>query len=149
MAEAVAAFDSPKIRVPRSILAVIRSVIRLRKATSALYARVTRDELSAQRSTANAGHRHFISILENVLSILQPAKTDESQYTGVTNLFEALAIQDVEGGGGVPAESPAAKPSKQASTTTYELEVDGDEEVFAIMSFFKDLADIREYIREV
>ncbi|KAK4569715.1 hypothetical protein LTR86_002683 [Recurvomyces mirabilis] len=149
LAQAIAAFDSPKIRIPRSIIAVIKSVINLRMATSALYARVTEQNSSAQRSTADAGHRHFINVLEAVLSILQPAKPDGNTDTAtVANLFEALAVQDVEDGDDLPVEQ-TAKRDKQAAAPTYELEVSPEEELFAIMSFFKDLADVREYIKEV
>ncbi|KAK5151131.1 hypothetical protein LTS14_009627 [Recurvomyces mirabilis] len=149
LVQAIAALHSPKIRIPRSIVAVIKSVIELRKATSALYSKITQQEPSARRTTADGGHRHFITILENVRSILQPTKPEHhADHATVTNLFEALAVQDVEDGDDMPVEQMGMRP-KQASAPTYELEMDGEKQVFAIMAFFKDFADVRRYIMEV
>lgn len=123
------------------MISLIRSVIGLRKQATDFFAKMTKSKSSAAAQAANAGHRHFIAVLEEVLAILQ--SEDEKQTTALPNLFEALTVDDT------PEIVEAGTPTPEKDSNQYELQTSDDDIVFAIFSFFKDVNEVRDYLQGV
>ena len=87
-------------------------------------------------------------MLEEVLQILQPT-VKQQQAGGVAYTFEALSVEDTTNEVATSVLT-AEQPAKAAvDSTEYELETTSRDLVFAIFSFFKDVNEIRDYLRGV
>jgi hypothetical protein len=121
-----------------------------------------RQQITIDESTqsSNEGHQHFIKILQKVHRILtsqtaaaaekekEAAETKDQLHSStpvedLSNIFECLELED-------PAEwTSSSLPSNSNKTnTTYELEPSDEDLSFAIFCLFKDLTDIRHYVRQ-
>lgn len=85
----VAHIKSPS-KVPSSVVSAIKRAVEARKDTSDWF---------KSNAAASDGHDHFLSILEQVLSILEPYSSsgqldEEDEETLVENMFETLEIQE-------------------------------------------------------
>ncbi|KAK5125541.1 hypothetical protein LTR85_000652 [Meristemomyces frigidus] len=140
IAKAIATSTDPKIRLPKAIVSMIRDVIALRKQATDFFVRFTKSKSSAAVQAANAGHRHFIAVLEEVLTILKP---EDDKQTELPNMFEALTVEETL------EVAEANEPAPATDANQYELQTTGEDIVFAILSFFKDVNEVREYLQGV
>ncbi|KAF7186234.1 hypothetical protein HII31_12476, partial [Pseudocercospora fuligena] len=147
---------SPKIAVPSSILTLARSVVNLRKQATAFLARLTKSK-QARANAPDAGHRHFIKVLEQIIVILQSESEDSIDPDDVTNVFSALTLEE-------PAtedETASAAPKDdETDNGEYELEFVELDDIIKIFlpvtrllttfvssfAFFKDINELREHI---
>lgn len=149
LASDIASSTSPTIRLPRSVTTLIRSVITLRKQANEIFAKLS---LRNEDTAADDGHRFFVSVLEEVLRILQsaPNVTVKEEAPSLKNLFEALKLQETEEDDEATVHAPTENTStKKADRPKFELETNQSEKFFAIFAFFKDMNDIRDYIKSV
>ncbi|EME82467.1 uncharacterized protein MYCFIDRAFT_88405 [Pseudocercospora fijiensis CIRAD86] len=144
MAEAISASTDPKIRVPRAILSLLRDVITLRKRAAQFFKKITATRRRPADEIKNEGHQHFISILEDVLRTLSPgnAAPNASDATELTNLFEALNVEELQS----EATEPQAK-QKPLVDADCEPEPDDFDHVLAIFAFFEDLQALRKHVQ--
>lgn len=152
IAKAIAFSTKPTIRMPNSVVSLIRSVIGLRRQATEFFARMSKSRSSATVQAATAGHRHFITVLEAVLTIFDSSSKDTDDLTSeATNLFDALTVE--EPSDAAEAEPAAANLKKKGSSANeaaeYELQTTSDDIVFTIFSFFKDVNDVRQYLQGV
>lgn len=145
LARSIAASTSPIIRIPNHVVTLIKSVINLRKQFTYLFTKFSKRKDAAARA-ARDGHQHFISVLEDVLSILRPSDLDDVMEDDLSNVFAALHVEETNSEDPVPARSKTAKSAKPKE---YEIEIESDEPTFAIFSFFKDFNDIRTHLQGV
>lgn len=149
--KAIAASEEPKISFPKHIASLIQGVIQLRKQATDVFIGLARAKRTAALDKANAGHRHFVTVLDTVLAIFQPKHEHSAAETkGLTNLFEALTVDEITADDGEmnPTTPPTA--SKVASSSLeYDLEPNAEDKMFRIFSLFKDVNEVREYIRGV
>ncbi|KAH8704325.1 hypothetical protein GQ44DRAFT_732531 [Phaeosphaeriaceae sp. PMI808] len=144
--------------VPSALINSLKDVLFLRKEASQYFQRQSRnDEIFRQE---NENHLHVISVLENVLDALSPlcGQTSEAHHEDgatsddqFTNLFEALELEETEETLSSPdlvqqaytrcSTAPTANATYVAPTTESDLP-------FAIFCFYKDLNDIRGFLRE-
>lgn len=151
-AQAIADSTDPKIKLPKSIELVLENVIRLRKQANHFFSRISK----GADSRADTGHRHFVDVLEDVLTILKGeleiVKFDESAEPTATviNIFEALKLEETNPEDDAPA---ATKPKKAKKVEPYMYQPSASElkaeTVFAIYAFFHDVDEIRFYITSV
>ena len=151
VAKRIASSTDPKIELPRSISRLFQSVVILRKQVSDFFTKITKSKSSAAAQAADAGHRHFISVLEDVLNILRPAKpTDETDAAPLVNQFEALTVEGPTSPGGSSPPTAGKKAAKRAELTEYDIESSAAvENIFAIFAFFKDVNEVRQYLQTV
>ncbi|KXT09032.1 hypothetical protein AC579_2546 [Pseudocercospora musae] len=133
---------TPKIAVPSSILTLARSVVSLRKQATAFLARLSKSK-QARAKAPDAGHRHFINVLEQVISILQPESEERIDPKRVANVFSALTVEEP-----TSHDYTASTDSKADDTDNVEYELDFIEldDIFKIFAFFKDINELRGYI---
>lgn len=111
-------------------------------------------------NSANESHQHFIEILEDVRNILSSSnkscnntkfngKSQTKPSNDIQELGNRFGYLDIEEPAEVTTTGPlSSKPSKHPKTDIiYELEPSDDEISFAIFCFFKDITDIRHYVR--
>ena len=149
LASDIATSTSPKVSLPKSIATLIRSVISLRQQANDVFKTLSS---GAKDRQADDRHRHFISVLEEVLDILEAAATPELHDggTALNNLFEALTVEEAEEDAGSPLPAlTGTKTSKKQPQSEYELEAVPLDDVFTIFTFFKDLNVARGYIEGV
>jgi hypothetical protein len=152
MAVAIASCLPPKIRPSSALLEVVRRTIAARKSCAMWY---------AAGSDGNEGHQHFISVLEEALSILKPLVPKEPVKTRPTavqvanktieNKFEKLALEETDDSEVSDNFTQTASPSplqKPISDIIYEQDETEKEEEFRFASYclIKDLNDIRQYL---
>lgn len=155
LAKVIAEATKPKIGLPSHIASLLRNVIGLRRDVAELFSSFrTSKKKQAAKEKGDAGHQHFITVLETVLSTLHVAQEPETQEAdaprSMENMFALLAVEE-------PPESPsstsgkeaATKPSKSASTVHFELEQTEEDAMFAIAMFFKDVNAVRKNIQGV
>lgn len=149
MANVIVNSTEPRIRIPQNILTLVKYIISLRKHAANFFAKMASNAATAKVFESNIAHRHFIMILEQVLDILDPSnlKAQESgNGTDVSNVFNALAIEEPASEGTAPPELP---PQKSTDHVYYEPESDDSDQAFAVFAFFDDLNSVREYISDV
>jgi hypothetical protein len=141
-------------RIPRSILSTLRDVIHARKCCAAWY-RAHQAEETKSTDVHNEGHRHFISVLEEVYETLKPFemmadKNDKNNENvdvpKMSNMFEYLEIEEASDWDPTAGTMPNP-PKKKASQDTYNMETSAEDISFALYCFIKDLTDIRIFVR--
>jgi hypothetical protein len=156
LAKSVAA--AANVTVPTSMFTILRDIIRARKECVSWF---TGKEGEAQKEEKfkTRRHRHFITVLEDVLKELlvkEPARNHQSSTTkaksaNLSNLFNGLEVQDTADSIPVLETDPPHKLADAVPLSTYVLESQTDEReqdaVFAIFCFFKDAIDMRLFVR--
>src|SRR2546423_193364 len=161
MAQVIAS-QTPPVKTPSFITTLLRSAIALRKRCSQSFS-----QQASNQAAKNETHSHFITVLEKVLSLLQPADQDDSsdQKLGATtssnqvtdsqndtlnNIFDVLNIEECEMAE-IESTSAGRKNTTFATNTAnlrlYEVESDDEEVYFAMYCFFDDLNRLREYLQ--
>lgn len=168
LAEIIASIKA--FTVPAGIIKILHDVIEGRQDAAEWYASQT-TEGDSELAEQNERHVHFISILQKVQRHLDEllitpgsemesaavAKSKKKQKSGtdtpakpvdeMRNLFDYLDVEE-------PSAFPLGQhgPSKSAAkhkTTSYELDSDEDQDVFALWCHLKDMSDTRLFVREV
>ncbi|KAI1378108.1 hypothetical protein F4677DRAFT_414435 [Hypoxylon crocopeplum] len=175
LARSVANSTDPKIEVGPRLLSVLRDVVNLRKAFGLMYQQEA--SVDEDQDRRNKTHRHFVSLLEDILACLEPLKVHKVQADTATpdndlprnkpgsNLFDVLDVEDVEEPVAVGQDLVRATPEARANAKAkskgkskgkaadfeYDETIDpqssNDEFYFVLFCFFKDLNDVRTYIR--
>jgi hypothetical protein len=146
LAQTVTESKEPKITVPPEIITIIRTVIKLRKEAAAIFAKLTGRSVNA---SSNVSHRHFISILEQVLKVLAPSAGDKSQETTIelANIFEALSVEKPLLAHGTTEASSSKKKANAPPSQQYGIEDSAaNETLFAILGFLKDYEEIEKVV---
>ena len=149
MALTIVNSTDPKIRISSKILTLIRHTITLRKQAAEFFSGLASSVRTAEFEESNAGHRHFIYVLEEVLKILDPsadATAEDSAVEEAGNMFNALEVEEPTSEGTYPAAAPKKKPKDEVE---YEPEDNDFDQAFAIFAFFENISDIRQYLQEV
>lgn len=159
LALANAIVDSKKpVQVPADIIRAGLRAVSARKRSAAFFQNQT-DTDDTETAVGNEGHSYFISLMEQVLSALQPCfsiaagaactepTSSDNIFRTLENRFATLEVEEpVE-----PTTGPAPKPA--AEQPLYELdaqEANKDEErLFAIFCLFDDLARLRTFVRNL
>lgn len=161
LAEAIASAEPP-IDIPSTILDVVNEVIAGRKSCAGWYAAQSATE-GDEMARENAGHAHFIRILEKVQDTLTSTKkaqaksnstttsaksagttsTGAKKNEDLTNLFTCLEVE--EPSVSATAERTSAPSSKVHENVAFEVQ-DGGDQAFAIWCLFEDLYDIRSFV---
>lgn len=106
-----------------------------------------KNKASAAIETSNAGHRHFVSVLENVLSILQPDNGQAiSEEAKAANLFDSLSIEEPSAEAAAAGASSSAKTTKAPPAAEYDIQQTAEDSIFAILALFKDVNEVRQYV---
>lgn len=144
LANSIAAANPP-VTLPASLVIVTKGVLALRQKCGSLFSKLAKSD--ARVAFANKGHRHFESVLEEVLAVLSPAeesapepKASESTRAELSNMFSALSVEEPSATASAPA-GKAHEPSPQ-----YTIEPESFDEVFAILALFDDIQEIRQYL---
>lgn len=151
-----------KIKVPLSVLSSIREVLNLRKQASRYFQGMSHDDDVFEAN--NKAHLHIISILEHVLQSLEPLgqANSKSQSAGKRkatkdtttdppiNLFDALELEEADENVGSELVTWSGKLDSegQHSLVSFKVERPDDDLPFAIYCLYKDLNEIRTFIRE-
>lgn len=152
LAKTITESENPRIKVPQEIVIIVKTVIALRKEASAIYAKLTG---KSTKHASQATHRHFISILEQVLDILAPssaAPSDAPQATAgadLTNMFAALQVEEpsLDSDAATPASAKAK--AKKQPPREYEIEDSASEDaLFAVLGFLKDFGEIETLVMQ-
>lgn len=151
LANAIA--NAKNITIPRTMVAILRDVIRARKECAEFYGygHTHGDE---DLKPVDEGHAYFISVLEEVFATLNARlpkeirnqKTDDEEANQLANLFEHLDLEEPKEN---DAQSwlPAQLQSPKTPTDTYEIEILEEDIKFTIFCFLKDATDIRLFVR--
>ena len=164
--------QKPALRVPDTILGLLRSAINLRRRCSDWFQKKSTQKDQLRESTQK--HSHFIGVLENVLQILEsnstPAVTDndighsmeklslngtsQSPAEQQNNPYNVLFIEDDS----VAETAPTLETRVTVQRTqivpprtkvTYEIEATDEEIYFGIYCFFDDLNRLRDFIHDL
>lgn len=147
---------NPKIELPPSIASTLSDVIYLRQQTHEWYSSLAREDGAAgddRIGDINTSHRFFIDVLKRVKSTLEPVRVDATREQDqeqpnhplfdISNMFSGLSLEE-------SSDSPlgtAASPDASDNATIVEnLE---DERPFTIWCMFRDLHDIRLWVRRL
>ena len=154
----VANCTKPKITIPNTVLWAVNQAISARKRFSTWYRESGRE--------SDAGHVHFIRVLEEALALLQQTNDNgeksrekspsdhDASTTQLNNRFEALEIDEVELDGQFMAEEAkttrdSAPPPNHDENEVYELELPNQLDfAFDIFCFFEDLHQIQDRVRQ-
>ncbi|KAG4433195.1 hypothetical protein IFR05_011330 [Cadophora sp. M221] len=156
LANAIVASKEP-VEVPADIIRAGLRAISARKRSAAFFGRSTKDQ-DEETMADNQSHSYFISLMEKVLSTLQPcfavfagaesieASSSENILETLENRFASLEVEE-------PVE-PKTGPAPKAELPIYELqaskEANKDEEnLFLVFCLFDDLARLRSYVMDV
>lgn len=156
LANAIVASKKP-VEVPADIIRAGLRAVSARKRSAAFFRKGTDDE-DEETAADNRRHSYFISLMEKVLSALQPcfavsAGTDSTEVIlsddileSLENRFSSLEVEE-------PVE-PKTGPAPRNEQPTYELQApqknDKDEEkLFAIFCLFDDLARLRSFVLDL
>lgn len=134
---------SPRVRVPEEIIDLAKTVISLRRQARSSFARLSKSKAGESKS-ADAGHRHFISLLEEVLSSLQSLADSATDPEIFVNVYCALKLRRPTGEGTAAEVRQAPEESVQ-----YELQATELDTIFMLFAFFKDLNEIRDHIKGI
>ncbi|KXT03428.1 hypothetical protein AC578_1554 [Pseudocercospora eumusae] len=133
---------TPKIPVSQDILTLARGIVKLRRQATAFLARLSKSK-QAKTSAPDAGHRHIIAVLEEVIDILQSESASSRDTESVVNVSSITTLEEPA----IPHENaPTASTSDIADNAEYELDCIELDEFFKIFIFFKDINDLRENI---
>jgi hypothetical protein len=159
LAETIASSEE-KITVPGWVTRMIKEVIRARNKYARRFSRQSGDSTSRDFEESNAGHQHFIEVLEGVLEILstcgssgkEPDTTEgndsdeDDPLARVTNIFETLEIEaDTEH----TLTEPTDRPATSGPKVFYEEEPSVDETAWLIYCFFEDFNIARDYLKDL
>ena len=136
--------------VPPEVFTTLRAVIRGRKDCAVWYSMIS-DQVDDAVKESNAGHRHFIKLLEDVLEIIksklsqtqrQPLKAVKTTPLHTSNAFEHLKFEEPLDTEDMPEaiESPVMPATQKVS---YKLEPSETDVSFAIYCFLKDATHLR------
>ena len=154
MAIAIASWCPPKIKPSTTILEIFRRTIASRKSCAMWY---------ATGSDGNEGHQHFINVLEEAFSILEPLAPKEqvdkirTKHSSTIrkniseNKFDNLVLEDDDESASEDVTQPTSNPSPlkpPMPDVTYEQDDTENEEEFRFASYclIKDLNDLRQYL---
>ena len=149
LAQTITESKKTKIAVPRGIVKILKTVIALRTDAGVIYARLTGKSIDASK----ASHRHFITILEQVLKVLSPPSSppfgNGSQApaeTRLANIFEALQLEELSSDSDTTEPASTNKKAKSPPPQEYDIEDStNDDSLFAVLGFLKDYAEIEEH----
>ena len=119
--------SEPKVKIPRSIVRLLRSVISLRQQANSFFEKLTGTKTSGTLKAAKDGHEYFVTVLQQVLQILSPVGSEGSNEPS-TNLFVALSVEDAE-----ETDAAPSRPTKGVESVEYDLESSSMESVLAIL----------------
>ena len=136
--------------VPLAVFTTLRAVIQGRKDCAAWYSMIS-DQTDDAAKESNAGHRHFIKLLEDVLEIIkpklpqiqrQPLKAAKTAPLHTNNAYEHLESEESLETEDMPdvIESPVRPVTQKVS---YKLELSDTDVSFAIYCFLKDATHLR------
>ena len=106
LAQTIASCKEPEIEVRPELLDLLREVITLRQAATVFYRNNSSSNQLFQQN--DQGHYYVIQVLQDVLAILEPltktervnrpsaATTNADEPTQISNIFDALEIEDLE-----------------------------------------------------
>ncbi|PPJ52777.1 hypothetical protein CBER1_11191 [Cercospora berteroae] len=151
LAKTIVSSEDPIIRIPQNILALIRYTISLRKHAAKFFSGLASGVETDECLRSNAGHRHFIEVLEQVLNILDPSISNSKdagigEEASLPNMFDGLTIEEPTSGD-IPAVNTTQQTAK--NKVYYEPESDDFDAAFAVFTFFDDLRSIREFIGDI
>ncbi|KAK4501974.1 hypothetical protein PRZ48_007784 [Zasmidium cellare] len=146
LANTIVSTTSPRIRIPKHITTLIKGVIGLRKYAAKLFAQFSKNKTDPAILADRAGHAHFVTVLEDVLEILQPTTSNTaSQDDDLDNVFAALSVEEVTSEG-----TTRAKSAKKVNGPQYEMEEEEDgDDFFVFVTFMNDMNDIRSRLMRV
>jgi hypothetical protein len=150
MAEVIAA-RKPPIKTPSVVIQLLHSAITLRTRCTQWFSSQASDH-----AVKNAAHYHFITVLEKILQILQPASSTsfsndtDTEVDTLTNIFDVLDIEESEM---TEIASPVAEKNIDVKNhippRRYAVESDDGEVYFAIYCFFDDLNIMRHFLQSI
>ncbi|CAN9098938.1 unnamed protein product [Alternaria alternata] len=152
LATAIAA--DKRTSVPPEVFTTLRAVIRGRKDCAVWYSMIS-DQVDDAAKESNAGHRHFIKLLEDVLGIIkpklpqiqrQPLKAAKTAPLHTNNAYEHLESEESLETEDMPdvIESPVRPVTQKVS---YKLEPSDTDVSFVIYCFLKDATHLRLAVR--
>ena len=172
LAECIARFNKPAVKVPLTVAEVLNRAINLRQQHHTWARAQAESAASTGVEESNQSHAHFLGILERTREILKPRMppetiddflskpssgsshqaTSDLQANGqISNMFDDLDIQE-------PSQkfldAPNVEPAtinKAAQESNYEVEtLQGIEEQYmASHCLFQDIKDIRSFLRQL
>jgi hypothetical protein len=140
--------------VPSAVFTTLHAVIQGRKDCAVWYSMIS-DQTDDAAKESNAGHRHFIKLLEDVLEIIkpklpqiqrQPLKAAKTAPLHTNNAYEHLESEESLETEDMPdvIESPVRPVTQKVS---YKLELSDTDVSFAIYCFLKDTTHLRLAVR--
>ena len=172
LAECIARFNKPAVKVPLTVIEVLNRSINLRQQHNTWSRAQAESGASTSVEESNQSHAHFLGILERTREILKPrmppetiddflskppsgssdqATTDTQASGQISNMFDNLDIQE-------PSQefldAPNVKPAtidKAAQESNYEVETlqSIEEQYMATHCLFQDIRDIRFFLRQL
>lgn len=143
---------SARLKVPASILSLLKNVIRSRKECAAFYQAQGSSANKALEDT-NRSHAHFIAVLVEIHETLEPlcAKQKATLHSSegrsdaqshLANLFEHLVLgESLEDS--TETSIPKTAPETDKKAQTYLMETSEEDKAFAIYCFLRNCTDIR------
>jgi hypothetical protein len=159
--------QTPPIRVPDTVLGLLRSAVNLRQRCSTWFQKQSNQEDLGESTDK---HSHFIGILEDVLKILEPHSRSAPSQDDIHQSMEKLSLNAksklpaehdhnpydvwfIDEDASVAEISPALEPRPEAkrtkrvpSTVRYEMEATDEEFFFGVFCFFDDLNRLRDFL---
>jgi hypothetical protein len=150
--------SSYPIKVPRLVLKLAHSAISARKRCAEWFRHT-----ATQEAVSDKTHWHFITVLEEVVRILDPlCDQDDTKSAAIetrpgevalANSFSLLNVEETKDDDFCQTLPPVAT---QASTGTplsqqlvvYTVAEDDTDDWFVVFCFFRDLSEIRNFLRE-
>ena len=172
LAECIAGFNKPVVKVPATVVKVLNRAIRLRQQHHTWSRVQAESQLSADFEESNQSHAHFLGILERTREILKPrmpsemiddflskpyssssdqGRSDTRGNDQISNMFDNLDIQE-------PSQSFLDAPDVELATgirdsrePNYEAErlQSMEEQYMAIHCLFQDVRNIRSFLRQL
>ncbi|KAF7186998.1 hypothetical protein HII31_11607 [Pseudocercospora fuligena] len=139
--------------LPSDVEAVLQRAIQGRQKCHRWYSKIGSNKVS------DAGHRKFISILQDILSKLKgtessdikPNTTKSTNGTILSNQFAALGVEETFDEEfpltAIDVEPQSAGPPRRREVYEIEDIEAGQEEVFQLFCFFEDLHALEEYVK--
>ena len=156
LADYVAAADNPAVKVPVDVGNALRKAIELRRLH---YNAASQSESrSLIESAADAGHLHFLGVLEKTQEILRPRMLPDllcedatSKHDPLKNKFEGLTVQEPSQ---AFIDAPDVKPdlySVSKETPQYQPEPirELQEELLATHCFLEDIFNVRSFVKQM
>lgn len=172
LARSIVSHGPRTVRVPPRIIAILRKAISARQQCTAWFLGHVDNDLVTD--TSNEGHSYFTSILQEVLSLLQPlcrpdtsstlAKTkavkynDEASRASHENTFKCLEIKNPYVEEDAEADESQEPTGREETLTNgasvepkvvYEVETDKEDVRFAIFCLFRDLDVLRQHLHDI